>query len=250
MADIGSLTGRETGADANGHGPPVGPRPLRRRQGLPGTRAVAGGLLVAAAAVGLFAAYARLGSGPDHSYVVARRALTPGTSIQPSDLALQPMALPPTLSSRAFSSVSDLVGTTLLAPLAAGELVQPSSLVAARAGGWRTLSFPVERTHLGALKPGERIDVVATYGTGTDAWTTVVVRQAQVVDLDRSKSSLGDSGPTVVTLAVDQPGDELALAHAVALGKLTVVVATGAPPANGPPPTYRSGPATTTPLGR
>ncbi len=43
-----------------------------------------------------------------------------------------------------------------------------------------------------------------------------------------------------MTVAIADPADELPLAHAVATGKLTVVVATGAPPASGPPPTYRT----------
>jgi hypothetical protein len=83
--------------------------------------------------------------------------------------------------------------------------------------------------------------VVATYGTGVDAWSTVVLRQATVAGVDRPKSTLGDGGSVVLTIAVEDPSEELALAHAVALGKVTVVVATGAAAAAGPPPTYRSG---------
>ena len=150
------------------------------------------------------------------------------------------MELPPALESRAFANLSDVVGTTVLSPLAAGELVQPSGLAITRSTeASRSVSFPVDRTHLGPLKQGERIDVLATFGNGDEAWTSVVLRQALVVAVDRSKSSLGDSGSPVITVAVADVADELALAHAVALGKLTVVVATGAPPASGPPPTYR-----------
>ncbi len=247
MADLGALVATESsngaGSSNAAGGPSPGPHPrrLRRRQGLPGARAVAGGLLVAAAAVGLFAAYSSLHAGPNHSYAVVRRAAAAGSRLQESDLALQPMDLPPGLRARAFDKLSDLKGTTVLSPLAAGELVQPSALVVTRsADAARTVSFPIERTHLGSLKQGERIDVLATYGTGADAWTAIVLRQAQVVDVDRSKSALGDSGSPVVTVAIAEPTDEVALAHAVALGKLTVVVATGAPPAPGPPPTYRT----------
>ncbi len=247
MADLGSLVangsvdGAESfnGADRPSPGPH--PRPLRKHQGLPGARAVAGGLLVAAAAVGLFAAYSGLHGPPDRSYVVVRHAVAAGSRLQPSDLALQPMDLPPALRARAFDKVSDLANTTSLAPLAAGELVQPSALVVTRsADAQRSVSFPIDRAHLGPLKQGERVDVLATYGTGADAWTAVVLRQAQVVDVDRSKSALGESGSPMVTVAVTDPNDELALAHAVSLGKITVVVATGAPAASGPPATYRT----------
>ncbi|MGI8778124.1 MAG: SAF domain-containing protein [Acidimicrobiales bacterium] len=241
MADLGALVAPDRSNGAGGPSPGPQPRPLNKRQGLPNARAVAGGLLVATAAVGLFAAYTGARAGPDHSYAVVRHAVAAGSRLQASDLALQPMDLPSSLRARAFEKVSGLVGTTVLSPLAAGELVQPSVLVLTRsADAARTVSFPIDHAHLGALKQGERIDVLATYGTGADAWTGVVLRQAQVVDVDRSKSSLGDSGSPVVTVAVADPADELALAHAVALGKLTVVVVTGAPPASGPPPTYRA----------
>ena len=75
-----------------------------------------------------------------------------------------------------------------------------------------------------------------------DAYTTLVLGQALVTDVDRSKSALGDTGSVVLTVGVDDPADEVALAHAVALAKLTVVVATGAPAITGPTPTYRTGP--------
>lgn len=241
---VGALIAPEPVAQANGHPPARGPRPLRRRKSLPGGRAVLGGLLVAASAVGLFAAYAQASARHKTTYVVARHAVAPGTQLGPSDLTLSAMDLPPELRSRAFRRVTEVAGTTLVAPLAAGELVQASALVASRPGSAaRVLSFPVERSHLGPVKPGERIDVVATFGTGADAYTTIVLSQAQIVEVDQSKSALGDTGSVVLTVGVDDPADEVALAHAVQLAKLTVVSATGAPAINGPPPTYRTGPA-------
>ncbi|HEX2043771.1 MAG TPA: hypothetical protein VHF24_14155, partial [Acidimicrobiales bacterium] len=160
-----------------------------------------------------------------------------------ADLALSAMDLPPEVRSRAFRDVDEVAGTTLVAPLAAGELLQASALVATRPGGAaRVLSFPVERSGVGPLKPGERVDVLATFGTGVDAFTTVVLSQALVVEVDRSKSALGDTGSVVLTVGVDDLAEGVALAHAVQLGKLTVVAATGAPELPGPPPTYRTGP--------
>jgi Flp pilus assembly protein CpaB len=200
-------------------------------------------LLVAVAAVGLFAAYADVHAGSRRRYVVARHALTPGSRLQPSDLAVEAMDLPSTARQRAFSSISDVEGATLVAPLEEGELVQASAVVATRPGaGAREVSFPVERGHLGPLRNSERVDVVATFGTGPEAVTTVVLRQALVLQVDRGGSALGDGGSTVVTVAVDNPTDEVAVAHAVSLGKITLVRATAASPANGPPPTYRTAP--------
>jgi hypothetical protein len=216
-------------------------RTVRRRRGLPGSRAVVGGLLVAAAAVGLFAAASRNTGGPDHSYVVARHELAAGTRLQASDLTVAPMVLAPELRSRAFEIAQPLLGATLVAPLGPGELVQTSAVVA-RAGdaAGRELSFTLERGRVGTgIKQGERADLLATYGTGNDAFTQVVVRQALLVGIDRPRTSAGDNGPATVTVSVDDPADALALAHAIQLGKITLVRATGAPPLPSVPPTYR-----------
>ena len=219
-------------------------RAVRRRRGLPGSRAVIGGLLVAASAVGLYAAASTSGDGPRRSYVVARHELAAGARLQPSDLELAPMDLAPAARSRAFESAQPLVGATLIAPLGPGELVQASAVVARKGDtASRELSFVLERGRVSAgIKQGERADLLATYGTGTDAYTIVVVRQALLVAIERPRTSSGESGPSTVTVAVDDPADALALAHAVQLGKLTLVRATGAPPLAGVPPTYRVGP--------
>ena len=106
----------------------------------------------------------------------------------------------------------------------------------------RELSFTLERGRVGpAIKQGERADLLATYGTGNEAYTVVVVRQALLVAIERARTAAGDAGPATVTVAVDDAADALALAHAVQLGKITLVRATGAPPLAGVPPTYRAG---------
>lgn len=239
---VGTVSRRAaTGRGGEPAEPPA--RTVRRRRGLPGTRAVVGGLLVASAAVGLFAAASRSGEGPRHSYVVARQELAAGTRLQATDLELLPMELAPALRSRVFDAAQPLVGATLVAPLGAGELVQSSSVVARKGEtASRELSFTLERGRVGAgIKQGERADLLATYGTGNDAFTVVVVRQALLVTIERPRTSTGDSGPATVTVAVDDPADALALAHALQLGKITLVRATGAPPLPGVPPTYRVG---------
>ena len=239
---VGTVSGRSP-APRNGDGDraEAPARTVRRRRGLPGSRAVVGGLLVAASAVGLFAAASRSGDGPGHSYVVARQDLAAGTRLEPSHLELAPMELAPAVRARVFDDAEPLLGTTLVAPLAAGELVQASAVVARRTdSASRELSFTLERGRLGAgVKQGERADLLATYGTGGDAFTTVVVRQAVLVAIERPRT--GDSGATLVTVAVEDAADALALAHALQLGKITVVRATGAPPLPGVPPTYRTG---------
>ena len=226
---------------SNGADPPA--RTVRRRRGLPGSRAVVGGLLVAAAAVGLFAAASSSGQGATHSYVVARHELAAGARLAATDLELARMELAPALRARVFSSPQPLVGATLIAPLGPGELVQSSAVVARKGDiASRELSFTLERGRVSSgIKQGERVDLLATYGTGSDAYTVVVVRQSLLVAVERARTSAGDNGPANVTVAVDDPTDAMALAHAIQLGKITLVRATGAPPLAGVPPTYRAG---------
>ncbi len=218
-------------------------RTVRRRRGLPGSRAVVGGLLVALAAVGMFAASSRSGAAPRHSYVVVTHALAAGARLQASDLELVTMDLGPELRAHAFEGRQVLLGATLIAPLGSGELVQASTVVARKGeAASRELTFTLERGRVSpGVKEGERTDLLATWGTGNDAFTSVVVRQALIVGLERPRTSSGDSGPATVTVAVDDPNDALALAHATQLAKITLVRATGAPPLPAVPPTYRVG---------
>lgn len=215
---------------------------LRRRRALPGSRALVGALLVAASAVGLFAAYEEAGEGPRHSYVVARHALSPGARLEASDLVLQAMELPSGLRARVFDDRRRLVGATVIAPLAAGELVQASAVVAS--GGedaHREVTFTVERGHLAAeAKEGERVDVLATYGTGSEAFTEVVVRNALIVGMERPRTSIGEGAGAVVTVGLTAPDEVLAMAHASQLAKITLVRATGAPPLPPGPDSYRT----------
>ena len=62
-------------ATTNGH---AGPKPVTRRQALPGGRAVLGGFLVAASAVGVFAAWTSSSRGPTARYVVVTDDVAPG----------------------------------------------------------------------------------------------------------------------------------------------------------------------------
>lgn len=186
---------------------------------------------MAAAAVGLFTAYSRANEGPSDAYVVARRSLPAGTQLKASDLGLERMELGPQLRSRAFDSRSVLAGATVISPLEAGELVQASGVVAGRPeGATRELTFSVEQAHLAsAVKDGERVDVLATYGTGGDAVTEIVVRQALVLALERPRSALGEGSKISVTVGLEEPDDVVALAHASQLAKVTLVRSTGAP---------------------
>lgn len=117
-------------------------------------------------------------------------------------------------------------------PLAEGEALRPSDLVAAGDhDGRRLMSIPITRDHAvgGELSVGDRVDVIDV-SDGTAAW---VVHDTQVV---RVASSGGSGGITrdasrefYVVIEVDAD-EALALAEALADGKVEIVRSTGAEP--------------------
>jgi Flp pilus assembly protein CpaB len=218
------------------------PRPLRRRRSLPGSRSVVGAFLVATAIVGVYAAAIGTGDGADQRYVVARRPVAPGMRITAADLELLPMRLPAALASeRVFTVPAQLVGAVTVGPIGAGELVQASDVLRKR-GGPRTreVSVPIDlsRSVAGSLRPGDRVDIAATFGQGETAYSLFVIRGAEVLARSDVGGALGDGSKEVLTLSLTSASDALALAHAISAGELAVVRATGAEPAGADP--YRA----------
>lgn len=200
-------------------------RTVGRGAGLPSGRAALGALLVTAAAVGLYSASARAANHPLTGYLVAAHDLPPGHRLVPSDLRRQPLDLSDALAGRAFTSETSLDGATTLGPVAGGELLQAGSLIRSRGGSGRELSIPVDpaRAVAGTLRPGERVDLVATFGSGTSSSTETVLHDALVIDSQRGGSSLSSSGNVVLTLAVETEAEQVAVAHALNDGELLVV---------------------------
>lgn len=228
--------GPERGSDPNGDDGD-GPR-VRRRRRLPGSRAVVGSLLIALSALGVLVAYTDATAGPTTRYVVAARDIPSGHRLEATDLRTVAMTLPEEVSGRAFTDPGSLVGATAVASLGRGELVQVGGLV--RQGGQpgsRQLSFPVEADLAvsGDLEAGEEIDVVATFGSGPDARTESVVTAVPVVGVTDAGAALGGRF-VVITVALHDDADVLALSHAIRSGKVVVVRSTGATPWSDPEP--------------
>ena len=198
---------------------------------MPGTRAVVGALLCVLAALLTIAAYARANRAPTTTYVVAAGDLEPGAAIERNDVQLVTMHLPAPLRARAVDRIDDLIGATLLGPVAKGELVQIGNVIK-KAGGpsSQEFSFPISSAFAaaGRLRGGERVDVIATFGTGEAADAQIVAANVLIAHVDRPASGLGASGDTlVVTLAVTPDVDAVRLARAVAVGKVMLVRTTG-----------------------
>ncbi|HUS62450.1 MAG TPA: SAF domain-containing protein [Acidimicrobiales bacterium] len=211
------------------------PRVIQRRPGLPGGRAALGGLLMAIAAAGVFAAYAGAGKEPRDALVVASRDIRVGETIEADDVHLVRGVLPAGASARAFSSEQDVVGHVALGPIGSGELVQAGGITAERpgsAGVEVAIALPRDQIAVGRLKQGERVDVYVTY----DQRTSSVVRDAEVVMIaTREDGSL--TSDREISIVISVPSDDVvaALVHALRTGEVTVVRSTFAAPGHREP---------------
>jgi Flp pilus assembly protein CpaB len=220
---------RDGGLDAGGPAverPAAPRRTTGRRAALPNGRAVVGGLLVATAAVGTYAAWASADDAPTTRYAVATRDVAVGEVLEAADLELVPMDAPSSIAAASFEDddASLLVGQVTVAPLRRGDLVQRSAVVVPEdAGGGRQLSFPIDVSAAlaGTLEVGERVDVLVTEGSDVGEATTEVVAEGATVA--RVLGADDDGGRLVVLLSVPDDTDLLALTTAARIGELTLV---------------------------
>jgi Flp pilus assembly protein CpaB len=213
-------------ATPNGRHAPGDGRVIRRRRPLPGNRAVVGGFLVAVAIVGTFATVSSAGDDHRITLVVARDDLAVGDRITADDLTVARLDVPPFVRARAFRSTDQLLGATVLGPVARGELVQASTVSReSNAPPGLQVSFPVEAARAvdGTLRQGESVDVLVTYGQGETATTKVVAHAARVVRTRTPGGVLRDDRTLVVTLVVATAEDAAAVAHAANAGEVTIV---------------------------
>lgn len=208
----------------------VGGRPLPRRVALPTSRAIVGGFLVALSALGIFTAYSRAATGPTTRYVVARHDIAAGARLSADDLVLLPMALPEVVVEAAvFAREDAVVGATAVGPIRRGELVEAGDVVRKQSAPEELeLSFSIDmaRALAGTLRAGERVDVLATFGSGAETYTVTVVRQARVLHSQSDRSALATSA-VVLSLALSTSDEALALTHALNAGEVTLVRSTG-----------------------
>lgn len=201
------------------------PRIIQRRPGLPRTRAVVGGLLMALAAIGVFLAYADASRGPSDPIVITRHAIRVGEVLEATDLRVVTGELP-AAADGSFDDIATVVGRVALGPIEEGEVVQAGSVTDDRSSApvhEVALTLPRDQVAVGRLKQGERVDVFVT----RDDRTRSVVRGVQVVQIATS----GDGSLTSdreISIVVAAPSGEAAaaLVHALRTGDVTVVRST------------------------
>jgi Flp pilus assembly protein CpaB len=196
-------------------------RVVARVPGVPGARAVVGGLLVALAGVGTFVSWQQATGTPDHSYAVAARTLRPGEPITDEAVRFRPIDLPAGVAGSAFSAPAELEGRVLVAPVGEGELLQ---LGAVSDQGPPTpaaeVSIALSRDLAvdGRLRMGDTVDVYATHET-----TEVVATGVRVIAVSEGSGSFSDGSEVTVTLALTDGVDSTGLIHAAREGQVTLV---------------------------
>jgi Flp pilus assembly protein CpaB len=186
---------------------------------------VLGGLLVAAAAIGTFAAWSGADAAPSTTYVVAARDLPVGRVVTGDDLDLVALDAPPSMAQQAFADTELVVGQRTVAPLQTGELVQRSAVVVPEgADGGRQVSFAIEAADAlaGTLEEGEVVDLLATFGASASTSTTEVVASGAVV-ARLTEGEGASSGELVVLVTLPRAADVLAVTDAIRQGALTIV---------------------------
>ena len=189
----------------------------------------------------VFAAYLDAAGGPDRAWVVASGEIAVGEPLELSDLAVAAVDLPPELAGRAFDDPEALVGAVALAPLSRYDLVLASHVAEGRAAvELEELSFAIDASRAvgGALRRGDRVDLVASYRDG-GGLAEVIATDVQVLAAGEADTTIGAAGDLTLTVGVADRGQVLAIAHAVAHAELLVVRTTGREPDEAAPTRFR-----------
>lgn len=162
--------------------------------------------------------------------VVAARALTRGTEIVDETVRIR--KIPATYAPPgAFAALDELVGRTLTSDVAEDEAITRTRV---DAGGPVAALLPsglrafVVGSGLpsGVVRPGDRVDVIATYG-GPHPYADTVGAGLEVLSIVEDGAGTfradGSSGPSLVLLV--SPGTAEALARAQAFGQIAVTIA-------------------------
>lgn len=162
----------------------------------------------------------------------AARDLRQDETLAGDALVLAEVKLPPDVAAAYAGASEDLDGAVLTRPVVAGELI-PRAWVAsgASASAGRSMTIPVTPEHAvgGRLRPGDRVDVYATFDSGdARARTSVLVRAVEVLDVvETGGLVVGEEAVAGLTVAVT-PSEAARLAFAIRTAELDVALVAGA----------------------
>jgi Flp pilus assembly protein CpaB len=203
-------------------------RRIRRRRPLPGGRAVVGALLVTAAAIGVFTAYADAASGPSSEYVIAGRDLPAGTVVPGPDEAgtwftTMPAEILGPTAARVVTpdELAQLAGQVIVHPLVEGDPILHSVLTPQESFPsvhFLALALAPRDALGGVLLVGQHVDVLVTYGSGRDAWTEFVARSVRVVTVDADAGGGIGGTDQIVTVSLESADQVQRVGHAARAG--------------------------------
>ncbi len=188
-----------------------------------------GHLAVAMAAILAFVANLAFLRAKDEAVAVvaAARSLEVGHVVTASDLTTVGVRADPSVLATLLTSTEGLEGRVVRHALEPGALVGSSDLLTEAApGGLRSMAIPIAPAHAagGGIRPGDRVDVVDV----VEGVATYVVRDAPVLEVSsRATGALTVAAGDFLVIGLAE-GEVLAVAEAIADGKVDVVVTTGA----------------------
>jgi Flp pilus assembly protein CpaB len=204
----------------------VRPRAGRLLQPLP----LVGAVLVLVALVGYWSVYRA--STKRTPVLVAAHALSAGTVLRADDLRTGELAgdagtMAALVPERELDSA---LGHSLAAAVPAGAPLPLAALAGSANGSSAfTLVLPALHALAGALAPGDRVTVLATYGTGSgQARTKAIARGLEVLAVGGAPSGIDSASASVpVTLALPDPSLASALALANSDAKIDLLRESG-----------------------
>ena len=228
---------------APSHGPAGPTRPKNRRRQWRGRLSFGHWMMVVCGLLAfVFTASALRQETPTMQVAVASRDLAAGSVLQAADVELLVVPADSALAETVLAA-GDLNGSYRLAErIVSGDPIRRSALVVAGDGdapAGRSMSIPIDRANAvgGALRVGDKVDVLAVFGD-----------QARFILTDTTVLALSDTGESsggllragtdtyFVTVGVDEIS-ALSVAEALKSGELQIVQATGANPIQTSPKT-------------
>ncbi len=159
--------------------------------------------------------------------VVAAHDLPAGAVLRPSDLGTAQLAgdadtLAALVPERELDA---LLGHALASPVAMGVPLTHASVPARdTAPAAFTLVVPALRALGGALHPGDRVTVLATFESGAGARARAIARGLRVLEVGREPEGLATGAASVpVTVALSDPSVAASLALANSEGKIDLL---------------------------
>jgi Flp pilus assembly protein CpaB len=186
---------------------------------------LAGVVLVLAALVGYWSVYSATTARTP--MLVAARDLQAGAVLRPIDLRAAELAGEATTLAALVPEreLAGVLGRELAVPVAEGAPL-PRAAVAEGGSGRSafTLVVPAMRALGGALRPGDRVTVLATFESGAGARARAVARGLRVLEVGQQPDGLGTETASVpVTVALSDSSVAASLALANSEGKIDLL---------------------------